>query len=160
MTHASVSFVDLLGNIGASVALVMTYCWFRQSRLPDKQEILFAFFGAAVAVNTKPQLQPLISALWFVVLIRLLWLYLHNRTGKIYSKVLATVLASILIFATPIKNTVLYANPLYPIKIQVAGIVLNHEMTPETYNEGNRPKKWIRSIFEIDTPEWSPAQWN
>ena len=161
ITHATVSFVDLLGNIGASMALMMTYNFFRQSRLPDKQEILFAFLGAAVAVNTKPQLQPLIFVLWFVVLLRLLWLYLQDRnTGKIYSQVLATVLASMLIFATPIKNTVLYGNPLYPIKIQVAGIVLNHEMTPETYEEGNRREKWIRSVFEVDTPKWTPAQWN
>ena len=62
-------------------------------------------------------------------------------------------IASILIFATPIKNVVLYGNPFYPIEIEVAGIVLNHEMTPQTYSEGNRPQKWLRSILEINTPE-------
>ncbi|NJL53673.1 MAG: hypothetical protein HC930_18620 [Hydrococcus sp. SU_1_0] len=63
-------------------------------------------------------------------------------------------------FATPIKNVALYGNPFYPIKIQVAGIVLNHKLTPETYGEGNRPQKWLQSILEINTPKWSTDQWN
>ena len=161
ITHATVSFVDLLGNVGASVALMITYSIYRQSKLPDRKEVLFAVFGAAVAVNTKPQLQPLILVLWLIVLARLSWLYLKQKNkGKLYPKLLATILASCLIFATPIKNTALYANPLYPIKIQIAGVTLNHKLTPETYSEGNRPKKWAYSVLEIHTPKWSPAQWN
>ena len=39
-------------------------------------------------------------------------------------------------------------------------MVLNHKLTPETYSEGNRPQKWLQSILEIDTPQWSADQWN
>jgi hypothetical protein len=65
-----------------------------------------------------------------------------------------------LIFATPIKNVAFYGNPFYPIKVEVAGIVLNYKLTPDTYSQGNRPQKWLQSIFEINAPQWSPDQWN
>jgi hypothetical protein len=163
LTHASTSFVDLPGNIGVAVLMMMIYRFFRESQLPSKKELLFAFLGAAMAANTKPQLQPLVFVLFWVAGIRLVWLYLkYTAAGqrRLWLTVPLAAIASILIFATPIKNVALYGNPFYPIKIQVAGIVLNHELTPETYSEGNRPQKWLRSILEINTPKWSTDQWN
>lgn len=163
LTHASTSFVDLPGNIGVAVLMMMIYRWFRQSQLPSQKELLFAFLGAAMAVNTKPQLQPLVFVLFGVAGIRLLWLYFkYTVAGKrrLWLTVSLAAIASILIFATPIKNVALYGNPFYPIKIQVAGIVLNHKLTPETYSEGNRPQKWLQSILEINTPKWSADQYN
>jgi hypothetical protein len=163
LTHASTSFVDLPGNVGVAVLMMMIYRFFSQSQLPSKQELLFAFLGAAMAANTKPQLQPLIFVLFWVTGIRLLWLYFkYTAAGKrrLWLTVPLAAIASILIFATPIKNVALYGNPFYPIKIQVAGIVLNHKLTPETYAEGNRSQKWLQSILEINTPRWSADQWN
>ncbi|MEY4520550.1 MAG: hypothetical protein RLZZ499_3150, partial [Cyanobacteriota bacterium] len=163
LTHASTSFVDLPGNVGAAVLMMMIYRFFSQSQLPSKPEVLFAFLGAAMAANTKPQLQPLIFVLFWVTGIRLVWLYFkYTTSGKrqLWLTVSLAAIASILIFATPIKNVALYGNPFYPIKIQVAGIVLNHKLTPETYSEGNRPQKWLQSILEINTPKWSADQYN
>jgi hypothetical protein len=163
LTHASTSFVDLPGNIGVSVLMMMIYRFFSQSQLPTKQELLFAFLGAAMAANTKPQLQPLIFVLFWVTGIRLLWLYFkYTAAGKrrLWLTVPLAAIASMLIFATPIKNVALYGNPFYPIKIQVAGIVLNHKLTPDTYAEGNRPQKWLQSILEINTPRWTADQYN
>lgn len=65
-----------------------------------------------------------------------------------------------MIFVTPIKNIALYGNPLYPIKIEIAGIELNHKAVPQTFNEGDRPQKWVQSILEINTPQWSADQFN
>ena len=59
-------------------------------------------------------------------------------------------IASSLIFATPIKNVALYGNPFDPTKVAVAGIVINHKAVPETYSEGDRPQKWLRSVLEIN----------
>lgn len=163
LTHAPSGFVDLPGNIGASVLVMMTYCFFRQSQLPSKKELLFTFLGAAVAVNTKPQLQPLVFVIYWVVVIRLLWLYFKHTIPEkllLWKTLLLSAIASGLIFATPIKNVALHGNPFYPTKIEVAGIVLNHRAIPQTYNESNRPQKWLRSILEIDTPEWSIEQSN
>jgi hypothetical protein len=163
LTHASTSFVDLPGNVGVSVLMMMIYGFFSQSQLPSKKELLFAFLGAAMAANTKPQLQPLVFVLFWVAGIRLLWLYFkYTASGqrRLWLTVPLAAIASLLIFATPIKNVALYGNPFYPIKIQVAGIVLNHKLTPETYSQGNRPQKWLQSILEINTPKWSTDQWN
>ncbi|PSB06270.1 hypothetical protein C7B62_23305 [Pleurocapsa sp. CCALA 161] len=163
LTHASTSFVDLPGNVGAAVLMMMIYRFFSQSQLPSKPELLFAFLGAAMAANTKPQLEPLIFVLFWVAGIRLVWLYFKYTTSskrQLWLTVSLAAIASILIFATPIKNVALYGNPFYPIKIQVAGIVLNHKLTPQTYSEGNRPQKWLQSILEINTPKWSADQYN
>ena len=163
LTHATTSFVDLPGNIGASVLVMMSYNFFRRSQLPNKKELFAAFLGAAAAANTKPQLQPLVFVLYWVVGIRLVWLYFKHTNPdrrKLWLTVTLSAIASFLIFATPIKNVALYGNPFYPVKVEVAGIVLNHEMTPQTYSERNRPQKWLQSILEINTPQWSPDQWN
>lgn len=163
LTHATTGFVDLPGNVGVSVLVMMTYLFYRRSQLPTKQELLIAFLGAAAAVNIKPQLQPLVFIIYCLVGIRLIWLYVkHNDSANrhLVKIVPIAILASVLIFATPIKNVALYGNPFYPIKIQVAGIVLNHKATPKTYDEGNRPQKWLQSVLEINTPSWSADQWN
>ncbi|MGF1590847.1 MAG: hypothetical protein ACFCU7_16695 [Pleurocapsa sp.] len=163
LTHATTSFVDLPGNIGVSVVMMMTYSFFRESRLPSKLELLIVFLGAATAANIKPQLQPLIFLLYLILGIRLVWLYFKHTNSnkrKLWLTIPLAAIASGLIFATPIKNVAFYGNPFYPIKIEVAGIVLNHQLTPQTYSEGNRPQKWLQSILEINTPQWSADQWN
>ena len=164
LTHTSSSFVDLFGNVGVSILMLSIYRFFIRSKLPEKSELFFVFLGAAIAVNTKPQLQPLVFVLFWITGIRLLWLYFkytNANNRRLWLTVPLAAIASLLIFFTPVKNTVLYSNPFYPIKIQVAGIVLNHKLSPETYQESDRPQKWLQSIFEIGTPPWWNAdQWN
>ena len=163
LTHAPTSFVDLPGNIGVSVLMMMSYNFIRRSQLPEKRELFIAFLAAAAAANIKPQLQPLVFLLYLIVGMRLIWLYFKYTNAsqpKLWLSIPLAIIASGLIFATPIKNVVLYQNPFYPIKIEVAGIVLNHKLTPATYSQGNRPQKWLRSILEINTPEWSADQLN
>lgn len=162
LTHASTSFVDLLGNIGVSILVMMSYRFYKNQQLPTKIELLMAVMGAAIAVNTKTQLQPLVFVILIVTCIRLCWLWRNQVTVKQLIKMLpVALLASVIIFASPIKNTVLYGNPLYPIKVQVAGIVLNHKLSPEAYEEGNRQLNWLKSVLDIDTPlTWTADQWS
>ena len=163
LTHSATSFVDLPGNIAVSVLMIMVYFLFKQSQLPNKTQLLLIILSAAAAANIKPQLQPLVFLIYWIAGIRLVWLYFkytNSSQRRLWLTIPLAIVASGLIFATPIKNVALYGNPFYPIKIEVAGIVLNHKLTPETYSEGNRPQKWLQSILEIDTPEWSPDQYN
>ena len=163
ITHAATSFVDLPGNVAVSMLMMMVYSLFRQSKLPSKLELSIIFLSAAAAANTKPQLQPLVFVIYWIAGIRLVWLYFKytNKTQRqLWLTIPLAMLASGLIFATPIKNVALYGNPFYPIKIEVLGIVLNHKLTPDTYSEGNRPQKWLQSILEINTPQWTADQWN
>jgi hypothetical protein len=163
LTQASTSFVDLLGNIGTSILVMMTYSFYKNSQLPTKAELSMTVVGAAIAVNTKTQLQPLIFLILIVTALRLGWLLWQKSLGiKQLVKILpVAVLASLIIFASPIKNTVVYGNPFYPIKVQVGGIVLNHKLSPEAYDGGNRQVNWLTSILDIETPRtWTPDQWS
>jgi hypothetical protein len=68
--------------------------------------------------------------------------------------VLILVFALPVIFATPVKNLLLYGNPVYPVVVKVAGIELNHkeETPPEPSLPGSklpRPLLWLYSVFEI-----------
>jgi hypothetical protein len=162
LTHAAISLVDLPGNIGVSILVMMTYVFYKKSTLPTKSELAIAILGAAIAANIKPQLQVLVFLICGFVAIRLICLYFWQQ-GSLLSlaKIFPiALLISLIIFATPVKNIALYGNPFYPIKIQVAGIVLNYKLVPETYQEGNRQQKWLQSILEINTPAWSTDQWN
>ena len=164
ITHVTTCFVDLPGNIGMSVLVMMTYLLFKEKELPSQGDAIVMFLGAATAANIKPQLQPLTFLVCCVIGMRLLWLYFKQSSTakpKLWKIVPIALIASLLIFATPIKNIALHGNPFYPIKIQVAGIVLNHEEVPKTYQEGNRPQKWLDSVLEITTPTWwTTDQWN
>ncbi len=163
LTHSTSAFVDLPGNVGASVLVMMTYLLFKRQQLPTKKELLIIFLGAATAANTKTQLQPLVLFVCLFVVGRLIWLlYQQSKTPtKQLLKILPiSLLAATIIFATPVKNTALYGNPFYPVKVEVAGIVLNHKLVPEAYQDGSRPQRWLRSILEINAPrEWSADQW-
>ena len=162
LTHASTSFVDLLGNVGTSILVMMTYSFYKNRKLPSANELFMAFLGAAIAANTKTQLQPLVFVILIVVGIRLIWLYSRQKPSvKLVKIAPVALLATIIIFATPVKNTVLYGNPLYPIKVEVGGIVLNHKLSPEAYEEGNRQRNWVESVLEIKAPySWTPDQWS
>ena len=161
LNHASTSYVDLLGNVGTSILVMMTYSFYKNRQLPKANELFIAFLGAAIAANTKTQLQPLVFVILIVVGIRLCWLYWRQPAVRLIKIVPVSILATLIIFATPVKNTVLYGNPLYPIKIEVAGIVLNHKLSPEAYEEGNRQHNWVTSVLEINAPFfWTPDQWS
>lgn len=162
LTHASTSFVDLLGNVGVSILVMMSYRFYQNRQLPNINELFMAFLGAAIAANTKTQLQPLVLVILIVVGIRLGWLYWKQKPALKLSKIFpVALLVTVIIFATPVKNTVLFGNPLYPIKIEVAGVVLNHKLTPEAYEEGNRQQNWVTSVLEINAPfTWTPDQWS
>ena len=163
LTHASTSFVDLLGNVGTSILVMMSYRFYKNRQLPTTKDLIIALIGAAIAANTKTQLQPLVFVILLVAGARLGWLYWQQQPQikPQLPKLAIALLAAIVIFATPVKNTVLHGNPLYPIKIQIGSIVLNHKLSPEAYETGNRQQNWIASVLEINAPfRWTPDQWS
>jgi uncharacterized membrane protein YjfL (UPF0719 family) len=163
ITHVTTCFVDLPGNVGVSILVMMTYLLYAKKELPTTKDILIIILAAAVAANIKPQLQPLTFVILCFTGLRIIWLNfgLPNFKSWLFKAIPLGLIASLLIFATPVKNIALYGNPFYPVKVQVAGIVLNHKLSPATYKEGSRPQKWFNSVFEINTPTWwSTDQWN
>ena len=163
LIHASTSYVDLIGNVGVSILVMTVYGFYKNSRLPSKSELFIACFGAAIAANTKTQLQPLVLVILLVAGVRIgLLLWNHKVNSKQIFKISSVaLLASLVIYASPIKNMALYGNPLYPIKVQIGNIVLNHKLSPEAYEEGNRQQNWLESVLGTNAPKfWSADQWS
>ena len=168
LTHATTSYVDLPGNIDIAILVMMTYLLYKQNDFPTKRDLLVIFFAAASASNIKLQLVPLVFLILCFIGFRIFWLHFrHTQAPKssLLKAIPIALVASVLIFATPIKNIVLYGNPFYPVRIEVAGKVLNHKVpkynaAPDGLEEIPRSQRWLYSILEIKSPDWSVDQWN
>ena len=172
-THATSCYVDLPANIFLSILILMTYLiYLKKDREADNlPNLLIIIFSAAAAANTKPQIIPLVFLVLCFAGSRLLWLRWQkikkekSSPTKLITFFLSLCLASILIFATPIKNIALYGNPFYPVRIEIAGQVLNHKLglynhAPEHLERASKAQRWTYSILEINSADWSIDQWS
>lgn len=171
--HATSCYVDLPGAVCFSILILTTYyLYIKQGQEADNWlNIAIIVLSAAAAANIKLQLVPLVIFVLFFALIRIVWLRWQaiKTENAGYSRLLILIplifLSSILIFATPLKNTVFYGNPFYPIRMEIAGHVLNHKVDFYSYAgdaiaDMPQVQKWLRSILEINSAPWEIAQWN
>ena len=172
-THATSCYVDLPANIFLSILILMTYLiYLKQGREADNwHNLLIIILSAAAAANTKPQLNPLVFVVLCFAGCRLLWLRWQkikaekSPPSKLITFFLTLCLSSLLIFATPIKNIVFYGNPFYPVRIEIAGKVLNHKLglynhAPEHLEKASKAQRWAYSVLEINSADWSIDQWS
>jgi hypothetical protein len=170
-THAATCYVDLPANLFLAAAILLTYRLYLQQNINNKGHLILLILTSAAAANTKPQLVPHVFVVLFFAVIRIVWLQWRQMSaGEKISKWLLSFisvlfLASLLIFATPIKNIVLYGNPFYPVRIEIAGKVLNHALPLYKDSPGylaNAPtaQRWLYSVLEINSPQWSVDQWS
>jgi hypothetical protein len=159
--HAARSLIDLPGNVAISINIITIYLLYTNKIALDLKSILILFLSAVTAANIKLQLVPIIVLLMLITIplfVRHYWRVDGKRKQNLsqLAKVSGIgILASLLIFYTPIKNTLLYQNPFYPVKISIAGHALNHtEASPEFMHPNIRkllpPLRWGRSVLEID----------
>ncbi|MEA5510379.1 hypothetical protein VB715_11445 [Crocosphaera sp. UHCC 0190] len=159
--HAARSYIDLPGNVGVSILILTTYLLYINKLEFNNKTFLLIFLSAGAAANTKFQLIPVVFIALLLLLPKIVskyWQLKGNYKNKLIraSRTLfLCLLASVVIFITPIKNTVLYANPFYPVKVTIAGVVLNHNEAPPDFMHENIRKlpphlRWGRSILEID----------
>lgn len=167
-THATTCYVDLPGNLALSALIMMTYRLYTDKHYSTR-DLLTIFITAACAANIKPQLVPLVFVVLCFTLPRIVWLQAHQKRHALFKWLRtflpAVSLALLLIFATPIKNIALHGNPFYPVRIEIAGKVLNHAVgqysaVPEALENASRPQIWLYSLLEINAPSWSVDQWN
>jgi hypothetical protein len=161
--HATSCYVDLLGNLGVSTLIMMTYLLYTRQdvwSLCTKRNALIILVSAIAAANTKFPLIPIVFLILCFIGYRFIALCfqhkdLINLQPKQWFTILpAILLASILIFATPIKNTILLGNPFFPLKVEVANIVLNYKEdsptnAPTYLKEAPQYQKWVHSILGI-----------
>ena len=166
-THATTCYVDLPGNLCIAVLILTTYLLYTQNTFTQRN-LWAIFISAACAANIKPQLVPLVFVILCFTVCRIISLYFYqNKSERLKLQVFLPVifLASLIIFATPLKNTVVYGNPFYPVRIEIAGQVLNHTMglynaSPDYLQEASKPQRWLYSILEINSPNWSVDQYS
>ena len=171
--HATSSYVDLPGSLCLSTLIMMTYLIYikKGEYAYNKRNLFLIFLAAAGAANIKFPLVPLVFFFLCFALFRIIWLcFKQIKAGEITYKWLLTFiptvfLAALLIFAAPIKNVVLYGNPFYPIRIEVAGKILNHKVllyqhAANSIKDAPQAQRWFYSILEINAPRWSIDQWS
>lgn len=157
-------YVDLFGNIGVAITILMTYLLYTKDNFLSWRNVIIFTIGGAIAGNTKFLLTvPVAIVLAFVLgkIITSYWLKIKEHKKPIqFSKIglllRTTVMVSCVMFFTEIKNLILYGNPLYPLKVQIGNIVLNHAVnfTSATYVSENLRAmfplhRWIHSLLEI-----------
>jgi hypothetical protein len=159
--HAARSLIDLPGNIAISIIIITLYLLYIDKLSLNVKSILILFLSALAAANIKLQLIPIVFLLMLTAIplfFRRYWRADRERKQNLsqLAKISGIgILASLLIFYTPIKNIVLYQNPFYPVKISIAGHALNHtESSPEFMHPNIRkllpPLRWGRSVLEIN----------
>lgn len=162
--HAVNSYVDLIANVFLAMTILMAYLLYRQSEIPSWRDWLVIFLASVGASNSKPQLEPLVFVVLCFIGVRVLWLHWRSHKKQFSDWLLKAVpvalLASIVIFATPIKNIALYGNPFYPVRIEIAGKVLNHTLpmysdAPGYLADAPRAQRWLYSILDINSGMWN-----
>ncbi|MDJ0690519.1 MAG: hypothetical protein QNJ41_18665 [Xenococcaceae cyanobacterium MO_188.B32] len=171
--HASSFYVDLPGAVLLSALILTTYYLYvhRGKEVDNRRNFILILLVSVAAVNTKFQLIPIVAFVLSFALLRIVWLrwQLIRAGKKTYRWLLKllpiVILAGLLIFATPLKNVVIYGNPFYPIRFELAGIVLNHDVgfyqhASDLIKDRPQVVRWLYSIFEVNSPLWSIDQWS
>lgn len=162
LLHIAVTsaYVDLFTNIGFSITIILTYFLFIKEDFIKVKNIIIFIIGAFIAANSKYLLVPPLFLLIIVVVLRILWLIIYrfnplNKGKNIIKILIFSFLSSLLIFATEVKNIIVYQNPFYPLKISLLGYELNHSVVPSsTYMADaiasmSPLQRWIFSLLEI-----------
>ena len=168
--HAVNSYVDLIANIFLAMMIMMAYVLYRQLEDPSLRDLSVIFLAAVGASNTKPQIEPLVFLVLSFIGMRILWLrWRSNSKQQLFIWLLKalpiTLLAFLIIFATPIKNIAIHGNPFYPVRIEIGGKVLNHALPMYSDAPGylaNAPKaqRWLYSVLEINSAFWNHDQYS
>lgn len=157
---ATSCYVDLLTNVGFTIALIITYLLYLKEDFINYKNVSIFILGGFIAANSKYLLVPPLVLVMFFVFIRILWLILYrfnpiDKLKNIFTLIFTMGGASIIIFLTSFKNLVFYQNPFYPLKITLFGYELNHTVVPsEDYMSANIQamspiQRWLFSLLEI-----------
>lgn len=170
--HAVSCYIDLFGNVAAAILIIHTFLFYARKNFLTPLNIFIIVIAAASAVNSRFVLTPLVFLLLSLIILRVLWLGWQAKqlgTLKLYQIILffpALCLILSLVFATPLKNVIVYGNPVYPMKMTIAGITLNYkhtveEIAPPYLEDASRMQRWLHSILEVEThPFTHQSHWS
>lgn len=171
---ATSCYVDLFGNIGLSITIIMTYLLYTKDNFLNQKNILIFILGGFIAANSKYLLVPPLTVIMFFAFIRIIWLIIIENKGINKQQIIKNIslfigigsISSLLIFATEFKNIIVYQNPFYPIQVKIFGYELNHEIVPSSTYMSEKLQamfplqRWVYSLLEIGAfDERRPWKW-
>ena len=168
-THSVDSHVDLPAGAATAALLLITIQAFAAVEPPSIGSLVLAALAAIFAMNTKLVVGPVV--LLGVGLLGLRIFLLSRRLAeplrRRYRLVLAGwILILPVVFATPLKNAVLYGNPIYPLQLTILGHKLHgpeieYVANPVWLENAPRPVRFAASVLEVkNLPFSDPERWN
>jgi hypothetical protein len=170
-THATSAYVDLPGNMAASV-LVMIVLDVHSSRRPvDHGTLLLALLAATIAANIKPMLHPVVLVSLGALGLRIVQAARRGPKSHAAGRMLLVLAMGLpVVFATPLKNAVAHHNPYYPVTLTLLGHPLPgpeapYSSSPVWLEAAPRPVRFACSLLEIgarpllDPRRWTVDQW-
>jgi len=154
------AYVDLFTNIGFSISIILTYLLFIKEDFIQPKNIILFIIGGFIAANSKYLLVPPLFLLILLAMGRILWLIIYrfnpvNKIKNIIQLLIFSFLSSLLIFATEVRNILVYQNPFYPLKVSLLGYELNHTVVPSSNYMADAIatmspiQRWVFSLLEI-----------
>lgn len=167
---ATSCYVDLLGNIGLSITIIITYLLYIKDDFIKLKNILIFVLGGFLAANSKYLLVPPLTIVIFFASLRIFWLIVFKNKQKIIKNIglfiSISIVSNLIIFATEFKNIILYQNPFYPIQFKIFGYELNYAITASSDYMSEKIQamfpiqRWIYSLLEIGAfDERRPWHW-
>ena len=164
MIHATAAYVDLLANACVTMLLLLVWRSLADRGPGSIGTLVAAACLAAAAVNTKYQLIPIVLMAWLILSARALSAPRRGAALAVGAGALP------LILATPVKNTILHRNPIYPVAASLLGKALPgaeqpYVAIPIDLREASRPVRFLASAFEVGTlpitsgRRWTIDQW-
>ena len=155
--HATGSLVDLPTNLATAVLLLLAYRAYAGREVPSWRDVAVFALAAAVSANMKFLHLAVVSLALLAMLGRLAyWYRVAERPARraIVHRVLVLTMAIPLIFATTIKNTALYGNPLFPLPVGAFGVTLPYTFAPkarlpEYLRTTPQAIRWGLSVLEV-----------
>jgi hypothetical protein len=167
--HSVNSHVDLPGSAATAALVLIALQAFASVEPLSIGMLALAALAGAFAVNTKAVVEPVVLVSLVLIGLRILLLSRHlpEPLKRRYHRALV-VLALLLpiIFATPLRNTILYRNPVYPFRTlllghQLPGPEADYVSSPVWLEHASRPTRFLLSLLEIRVPSFTdPERWN
>ena len=131
--HAAASLVDLPANVACAAMLLVAYRVYAQVVHPAWRDIVLFSVAAAAAANMKFTTVPLAMLSLLAVVARLMFFYRSDTSHierptrhMLLLMMISLVAFSPIIFASLVKNTIVFGNPIYPVGLKISGMSLPH----------------------------------
>lgn len=158
-SHASSSYIDLVGNLTMTACLLIAWDYYQRRDLPRRDWLLLAGL-LCVAAHIKYLLLSLIGLVAGLVALR--WWWLNRKLPPARALLLVALVAAVCL-CIPVRNYVQYGNPIYPLVFE-----RKNEAGPEGEHVARHShilvsfsfERWFISVFELDRPwgRWSRDQ--